>query len=272
MPVFVSHSQEDEGLYSAVCYALDLAHIERLDVGRLVPGISLADQLRTVIQRCEVCIFLATRRSIKSRWCLAELGAFWGAGKGTILYHSDPELTEAEIPPQFQGNLRTTNAQQLVSAVNDALKASTWGPLPVDLLPVEHLQALANDASSHYDHIRLACAHTLWAFRPDRAKPVLENQLGDWCAAVARLTSATTIHMLLMDGAAMTGTTASAHDSMVVLREALMLQPRSINAPESQPPKMLPALEAVYTTMVGIAIWSKLRPKVSCRYLGNQKR
>ena len=188
MPVFISHSHEDEALYSALCLALDGAHIPRYDIAKFVVGISLADQLRTVIRECEVCVFVATRRSIKSPWCHAELGAFWGAGKRTIVYLCDPDLTEAEIPPQFQGNLRTTSAQRLVETAGDALKAFSCSsyPLPSSLLPIEHLKPLEADASHEKDHIRLACAHTLWAFRPDRAISVLENQCGDWCIAVGQ--------------------------------------------------------------------------------------
>ncbi len=186
MPAFICHSHEDEALYSALCLALDGAQIPRCDVAELAPGLSLADQLRAVIDKCEVCIFLATRHSIESRWCLAELGAFWGAGKRTIVYHTDPDLKEAEIPPQFQGNLRTTRAPQLVDAVDDALRVTPCTALPIDLLPAEHLHPLAADAGHELDHIRLACAHTLWSFRPDRAKNVLEDHLGDWCEAVSR--------------------------------------------------------------------------------------
>lgn len=186
MPVFISHSHEDEASYSALCLALDGAQIPRYDVAAFVPGLSLSDQLRAVINKCEVCVFLATRRSIQSRWCLAELGAFWGAGKRTVVYLCDPDLTEAEIPPQFQGNLRTTSARQLVDAVNDALRVGSCAALPIYLLPAEYLKPLAADAGHHLDHIRLACAHTLWAFRPDRAKGVLEDQLGDWCEPVSQ--------------------------------------------------------------------------------------
>lgn len=186
MPVFISHSHEDVGSYSTLYLALEGAGVSCFDVDTLIAGLTLAEQLREIIKKCEVCVFLATRRSIQSRWCLAELGAFWGAGKRTIIYVADPDLLETDIPPQFQGNLRTTNARQLVLAVSKALKIASPLPMPTDLLPIEHLKPLAADAAHQYDHIRLACAHTLWAFRPDRAKPILQDQLGDWNDAVKR--------------------------------------------------------------------------------------
>ena len=45
MPVFVSHSDKDEAIYSMLCLALDAEGIERWDVISMFPGASLADQL-----------------------------------------------------------------------------------------------------------------------------------------------------------------------------------------------------------------------------------
>ena len=120
MPVFISHSHNDEAIYTTLCLALDLAKIPRWDLSSLAAGVSLADQLRMAIEQCEVCIFLATKSSVNSTWCLAELGAFWGAGKKVIIYMSDPQLTESELPPQFRGNLWATNANQLIEKLKSA--------------------------------------------------------------------------------------------------------------------------------------------------------
>lgn len=117
MPVFISHSHQDEPLYSTLCLALDGAKISRWDVGTLKSGDSLSDQLRMAIEQCELCIFLATKRSLESKWCLAELGAFWGAGKKVIIYLADPDINENGLPPQFQGNLYAKTAIQLVNSV-----------------------------------------------------------------------------------------------------------------------------------------------------------
>src|SRR3954469_13109682 len=61
-----------------------------------------------------------------------------------------------------------------------------------------------------------------------------------WCAAVARLISATADHMLCTRAAATIGTTASAQVNIAVLRDALTLHPRLINVDDSQPPPTLP--------------------------------
>src|SRR5215510_9580235 len=69
------------------------------------PGASLREQLRAAVERCDVCIFVATRDSIESSWCGAELGAFWGAGKPVIVYLAEASLAEDELPPIVQGDV-----------------------------------------------------------------------------------------------------------------------------------------------------------------------
>jgi hypothetical protein len=117
MPTFISHSFKDEAVYTAVCLAIDAAGVTRWDASTMSPGESLADQLRDAIRACEVCVFIATRRSIESPWCLAELGAFWGAGKKVLLFMADPDLGDSMLPPQFKGNLRVNTAQHLIQAL-----------------------------------------------------------------------------------------------------------------------------------------------------------
>ena len=126
MPVFISHSHDDEAAYSSLCLALDGQNIPRRDVSKMSPGLPLSEQLRNAIDECEACIFIATKRSLDSRWCLAELGAFWGAGKLVVLYVADPEVTEIDHPPQFQGNLWTTDARRVIETIRTVVSA----PIP----------------------------------------------------------------------------------------------------------------------------------------------
>ncbi len=122
MPVFISHSFKDEAIYSTLCLALDSAGIKRWDPASMSAGDPLAGQLYEAISKCEVCVSIATRRSIESPWCLAELGAFWGAGKKVVLFLVDPDLTDAMLPPQFKGNLQANTAQELINAIKDAMR------------------------------------------------------------------------------------------------------------------------------------------------------
>lgn len=77
--------------------------------------------------------------------------------------------------------------EELESPVSMAMKLPRnqvrW---PDEFIPLSQLTSIEQDAGSEWDHIRLACAHTLWSLWPDRAKHVLENQLGDLRDYVAR--------------------------------------------------------------------------------------
>jgi len=54
-----------------------------------------------------------------------------------------------------------------------------------DLFPREITKAIEQDARQHEaDHIRIACAHTVWSCRPDLAKPILEDAKYDWAESV----------------------------------------------------------------------------------------
>jgi hypothetical protein len=129
MSIFVSHSQQDEAAYSNFCLVLDGSGIKRWDQQTMAVGQSLADQLREAIRTCDACVFLATKRSVDSKWCMAELGAFWGAGKRVIVFLADPEVSEAQLPGQFQGNLWSRDARKVLEAIQ-----TVSGSVPDDVL------------------------------------------------------------------------------------------------------------------------------------------
>src|SRR5688572_19720770 len=129
MSIFVSHSQQDEAVYSNFCLTLDGTGVKRWDQQTMAVGGSLADQLREAIRICDGCVFLATKRSVESKWCMAELGAFWGAGKRVIVFLADPEISEGQLPVQFQGNLWSRSAHRVLEAIQ-ALSAT----VPDDIL------------------------------------------------------------------------------------------------------------------------------------------
>ncbi|MCG8343968.1 MAG: toll/interleukin-1 receptor domain-containing protein [Chlorobiales bacterium] len=118
--VFISHFHEDRAAYSALCIALDNLGVSRWDVSRLALGRPLADGLCDAIEQCNLCVFIATSRSLESKWCLAEIGAFWGAGKRVIIYLADSAVDESDLPPQFRGNLWTDDAKRVMEAIKES--------------------------------------------------------------------------------------------------------------------------------------------------------
>src|SRR5262245_48315475 len=105
MSVFISHSFENKVEFDNIVDALTHAGVEYWNPAEVKSGGSLRDQLRQAVDQCGLCVFIATHRSLKSSWCGAELGAFWGAGKPVIVYIADSSLADDELPPVVQGDV-----------------------------------------------------------------------------------------------------------------------------------------------------------------------
>ncbi len=121
MSAFISYSHEDAPVYRALCLALKGERIPYWKAEAMEAGGSLTDQLREAINRCDVCIFLATRYSVESKWCLAEVGAFWGAGKRVIVFLAESGIDQEKIPPQFQGDLLTSDVEEVIRAARSRI-------------------------------------------------------------------------------------------------------------------------------------------------------
>lgn len=114
--VFISHKHEDEDEYQAVCQALDAKSIRHWSVANMVAGQSLREQLRSAILNSALCIFVGSARSLKSPWCMAELGAFWGSNKPVVILEAAGFSADL-LPPQFLGDLRAITTQKMVNDV-----------------------------------------------------------------------------------------------------------------------------------------------------------
>jgi hypothetical protein len=121
MPVFISHSFENKPEFDNIADALEHESIEYWKPESLRAGSPLSDQLRLSIVEAELCVFVATRHSVESSWCGAELGAFWGAGKPVLIYIAEASLTEGELPKQFKGHLTERRISRVVEAVQKHL-------------------------------------------------------------------------------------------------------------------------------------------------------
>lgn len=124
MPVFISHSFQDKPEFDNIADALEQRNIEYWKPESLRAGASLAEQLRQSILEAEVCVFVATRNSVESAWCGAELGAFWGAGKPVLIYIAEATLPETDLPRQFQGLLTERRISRVVESVRKCLDES----------------------------------------------------------------------------------------------------------------------------------------------------
>ena len=123
-PVFISYSQGDIANYTAFSGSLEHAGINYWNTESLKPGLSLADQLQNAIRGCSLCIYILTQSSAKSKWCLAEVGAFWGAGKNVFVYKADPNIDDEDMPPLLKGVFLMEDTRKLINQVKDALGIS----------------------------------------------------------------------------------------------------------------------------------------------------
>jgi TIR domain len=125
MPVFISYSQKDDAIYKTFCISLEGQNINHWSSQNMFAGQSLREQLRLAVNDSEICVFLATKNSIKSEWCSAELGAFWGKGIKVIVYIIDSDLRDDIIPVQFQGDLWTRDPRDVIRAINAEMKSAS---------------------------------------------------------------------------------------------------------------------------------------------------
>jgi CheY-like chemotaxis protein len=153
MTVFISHSFENKPEFENVADALVAAQVSYWNPAEVKPGASLRDQLRQAVERCTVCVFVATRRSLQSSWCGAELGAFWGARKPVIVYLAEPSLKDEELPPIVQGDvwerrikLVAQRAKELAAQV--VAPDAPHGATQVGNMTIEQLQRLIVGAVS----------------------------------------------------------------------------------------------------------------------------
>ncbi|MEO6165102.1 MAG: toll/interleukin-1 receptor domain-containing protein [Candidatus Binatia bacterium] len=114
MVIFVSYAFEDRAHFENITDALEDAGLEYWKTGDTRAGEQLSKQLQDAISHSALCIFIATRNSVASSWCNAELGAFWGAKKRVLIFIADDTLQEADLPKQFQGHFLQRRIKGLV--------------------------------------------------------------------------------------------------------------------------------------------------------------
>jgi hypothetical protein len=84
-----------------------------------------ANNFVRAVEQCALCIFIATRKSVGSSWCGAELGAFWGAGKPIIVYLAEASLTDDELPQIVQGDVWERRISKIAERAREIQAQST---------------------------------------------------------------------------------------------------------------------------------------------------
>lgn len=121
MPIFISHSFKDDARFDDLCYVLKSEGVPFWKPEEMRAGASLREQMCDAIEKCEMCIFLATHNSVNSAWCSAELGAFWASRKKVVIYVADDSLSDEDLPKQFTGDVWYRKIRELVSEAKATL-------------------------------------------------------------------------------------------------------------------------------------------------------
>jgi len=130
MSVFISHSFKDKAEFDNVADALEQRGIVVWKPEAMMAGGLLSEKLRQSILNADLCVFVATRHSVESNWCGAELGAFWGAQKPVIIYMAETTLDDDALPDQFKGHLFERRIRRVVDAVEEHLEKTKVKPTP----------------------------------------------------------------------------------------------------------------------------------------------
>jgi hypothetical protein len=191
--IFISHSSYDSDLADAICGDLRLAGYEPwIDSQSIRAGSPIVASIDSGIMSCHHFVVIISRKAIESQWVDQEITcALWEKLSERRRKQIIPALREPCDIPLHLKHLRYANFAngyavgfaQIYAAIDLPPVQEKW---PSDILPNDQLVSMERDAGHQCDHIRFACAHTLWSIRPDRAKYILENQLGDWREYVSR--------------------------------------------------------------------------------------
>jgi hypothetical protein len=88
MQVFVSYSfDESADKLTNVIAALHAHRIRFWHHSRAIAGRPLVQELRRGIAQSSACVYVATKKSLQSDWCKAEVGAFWAPVHRSFLTH-----------------------------------------------------------------------------------------------------------------------------------------------------------------------------------------
>src|SRR5271157_623575 len=127
--VFVSYSSESKDIASLLKDRLRRRGIKTIwtDWEQILAGQPIAGRIQDGVTSSVCCIFLLNTYSVTSTWCMAEVGAFWGAGKPVVICPIEPRCD----PPPFLGGLRRANtAEEVVEACKIIIRDTRPPPPP----------------------------------------------------------------------------------------------------------------------------------------------
>jgi hypothetical protein len=110
--VFLSYPSESKNIAELLKFYLKAEGIEPTwyDRDEIIASQNIQEQIKKGIKESACCVFLLNDYSVKSTWCMAEVGAFWGADKPIIVYPIEPRCNI----PDYLSNLRRAEKNEEV--------------------------------------------------------------------------------------------------------------------------------------------------------------
>jgi hypothetical protein len=122
-----------------------------IDIEKVFPGDYVTPKLQEAVRTAACCVLVLNSYSRNSPWCMAEVGAFWGASKPIIVYPTEPRC---DLPPYLAGIRTAKDLEELATACK-ALSQEVSSTHADDPLSA----ALSNGGLRHAFRIPLADHH-----------------------------------------------------------------------------------------------------------------
>jgi hypothetical protein len=136
------------------------------DWEEITPGQQIVERVQEGVRESFCCVLLLNSYSVKSTWCMAEVGAFWGANKPIIVYPIQPRC---DAPAFLQGLRRANSTDEVVRACKQIVLPAPPPP-PPPFLDVFQNSGVANAFRIPVrDHEREARVYGL--VREERQRP-----------------------------------------------------------------------------------------------------
>jgi hypothetical protein len=120
--VFISYPSESFDLASLLVDRLRNENIEVwFDQVHIRASQNISDRIRAGLEESICCIFVLSTYSLESKWCHAEVGAFWGSGKPIVIYPTQPRC---EVPSYLSGIRVANDLSEMVFAIKQIMQES----------------------------------------------------------------------------------------------------------------------------------------------------
>ena len=182
--IFISHSSHDDEFVNDLASDLTiLGHQPWTDDKQIHPGDRIDLAIEKGLKESRYCIIVLSEKAIESKWVENEFKEkYWDLMNGERV-KIIPVFIEKCKTPYFLRRFHYADFTKSYAVGFSFLTIAFSGirPRMPDILDFDFIGALEHTAKKHQeDHIRLACVHTVWSFRPDRAKPILEDATRDF--------------------------------------------------------------------------------------------